>query len=88
MLSTVTLLLIFFDLNASVPSWTIYIIIVRVRSGNEASTSNLQRLENSPGLKVFSAEGTHVNYSAVENSDLTERFIGVNWRFPKDKWGP
>ena len=37
---------------------------------------------------MFSAEGTHVNYSAAENSDLTERFIGVNWRFPKDKWGP
>ena len=66
MLSTVTLLLIFFDLNASVPSWTIYIIIVRVRSGNEASTSNLQRLENSPGLKVFFAEGTLSAFSVVD----------------------
>ena len=37
---------------------------------------------------MFSAEGTDVNYSAAENSDLTERFIGVNWRFPNDKWGP
>ena len=37
---------------------------------------------------MFFAEGTDVNYLATDNSDLTERFIGGNWRFPKDKWGP